>query len=44
MYKRQEQDTLSHQSDPDPHRIAEIDEILRAHDGYTLESLSLIHI
>jgi ATPase subunit of ABC transporter with duplicated ATPase domains len=33
-----EQDTLSHQSDPDPHRIAEIDEILRAHDGYTLES------
>ncbi|MBK7585977.1 MAG: ABC-F family ATP-binding cassette domain-containing protein [Myxococcales bacterium] len=33
-----EQDGLSADHEPDPHRIAEIDEILRAHDGYTLEA------
>ncbi len=33
-----EQDALAEDPDPDPHRIGEIDEILRAHDGYTLES------
>jgi len=33
-----EQDALASDGHPDPERIAEIDEILRAHDGYTLES------
>lgn len=33
-----EQSASSSDDQPDPDRIAEIDEILRAHDGYTLES------
>lgn len=33
-----EQDAHAADVDPDPERIAEIDEILRAHDGYTLEA------
>jgi ATPase subunit of ABC transporter with duplicated ATPase domains len=33
-----EQNALSADDQPDPERIAEIDEILRAHEGYTLES------
>jgi ATPase subunit of ABC transporter with duplicated ATPase domains len=33
-----EQNALSSDDRPDPERIAEIDEILRNHDGYTLES------
>ncbi len=33
-----EQDSLAESEQPDPHRIGEIDEILRAQDGYTLES------
>ncbi len=33
-----EQDALSSEEEPSPERIAEIDEILRAHDGYTFES------
>jgi ATPase subunit of ABC transporter with duplicated ATPase domains len=33
-----EQMAIGEHAEPDPHRISEIDEILRAHDGYTLES------
>ncbi len=34
----EEQDALAQQHEPDPHRIGEIDEILNACDGYSLES------
>ncbi len=34
----QEQDALAEMDDPDPERIAEVDEILRANEGYSLES------
>ncbi|MBX3128487.1 MAG: ABC-F family ATP-binding cassette domain-containing protein [Polyangiaceae bacterium] len=33
-----DQDALALQESPDPERIGDVDEILRAHDGYTLES------
>ncbi len=33
-----EHDALAEQEMPDPERMGELDEILRAHDGYTLES------
>ena len=33
-----EHDALAEQEMPDAHRMGELDEILRAHDGYTLES------
>jgi len=33
-----EQDALAAEDDPDPHRIGEVDELLHAVDGYTLEA------
>lgn len=33
-----EQTALGEASDPDPHRMSEVDELIRAYDGYTLES------
>ncbi len=33
-----EQDALAAQDDPDPHRIGEVDELLHAVDGYSLEA------